>query len=178
MEFKAFAVSSNKAASVDSTLKIFSVACIAVSDPASCPAHASSDPAYETTSFLSTDTMNFPVILRRISPTPIGRKPGFFLRWISLSATNSSMERMDISSVQIVLKKFLIFLRSAFVSLKSFEHRILLYLSASIVERPDTLFVSMAVFPIIFSSIPASTIGWTLCAAPVSKTSLLTLKLF
>ena len=52
--------------------------CIAASNTASCPAHTWSDPAEETNPFLSTDTVAFPVILRIISPTTIGRKPGGF----------------------------------------------------------------------------------------------------
>ena len=59
MELEASATSTSKTTSVDSSLKIFSVACITTSDPASCPAHTWSDPADETTFFLSTDTTTF-----------------------------------------------------------------------------------------------------------------------
>ena len=45
MELKAFTTSTSKAASVDFSLKIFFIAYIAASDPASCPAHNWSDPA-------------------------------------------------------------------------------------------------------------------------------------
>ena len=60
IELKAFAASSRK---FDSSLKIFSIACIAALDPVSWLSHTYSDQADETTSFLSTDTVTFPVIL-------------------------------------------------------------------------------------------------------------------
>ena len=145
------------------------MACIAGSDPASCPAHTWSDPAEETTSFLSTDTMTFPVILRRISPTPIGRKPGFLSGGMSRYATNASMETADTFAVQIFLIKLAnAFLRSTFASPKLFQHRIL-HPSASIPEGPDPPFVLMIAFLIISSSIPANMIGWTSRGTPVKR---------
>ena len=174
IELKAFSTSTSKTASVDSSLKIFSIACIAASDPASCPAQTWSDPAEEKTSFLSTDTMTFSVILGRIPPTPIGRKPGFLFRGMSRHATNASMETADTFSVQIFLIKLAIaFLRFTFVSPKLFEYRTLLHQSASTAEGPDLPFVLMAAFLIISSLIAANMIGWTFCGTPVSKTSLL-----
>ena len=69
----------SKITSVDSSLKIFSIACIAASDQASCLAHTWSDPADKITSFLRADTMTFPVILRILSPTQ-SLKPGYLSR--------------------------------------------------------------------------------------------------
>ena len=148
MGLKVFAASTCKTASTESSLEIFSIICIAASDPASCPAHTCSDLADEVTSFLSTDTVNFPVILQRISPTPIGRKPGFLSRGMSRHATNDSMETVG-TFVEVLLIKFAMdFLKSTLVSAKIFEHRILLYPSASITEGPDPPFL-MAAFLII-----------------------------
>ena len=85
--------------------------------------------------------MTFPMILQRISLTPIGRKPGFLSRGISQHVTNTSMETADTFSVQIFLVKLATtFLRSTFASPKLFEHRILLHPFASIVEDPDPSF--------------------------------------
>ena len=141
IQLKAFSAATSKIASVDSTLKIFLIACIAASDPAFFLAKAWSDPAEEITSFLSTDTMTFPVILQRISRTPIGRKPGFLSRWMSQHATNASMETTDTFSVQIFLIKIAIaFLRSTFASPKLFEHRIHLHQSTSIAQGPRSSF--------------------------------------
>ena len=126
IEMKAFSALTSKTVSVDSSLKVFSIACIAASDPASCPAHTWSDPVEEKTSFLSTYTMTFHVILQRISPTPFGRKPGFLSKGMSRHATNASMETADTFTVQIFLIKLaIVFLRSTFASPKLFEHRIL-----------------------------------------------------
>ena len=173
-ELKVFFASTSKTVSVDSSLKSFSTACIAASDPASCPAHTWSDSAEETTSFLSTDTVTFPVILRRISPTPIGRKRGFLSRGTSRHATNASMETAGTFSVQIFLIKLAIaFLRSTFVSSKLFERRIFLHPHSSIAGGPDPSFVLMAAFLIISSSIFANLIGWVSYGTPLSKTSLL-----
>ena len=173
IKLKAFSSSTSKTASVYSSLKIFSIASIAASDPVSCPTHNWSDSAEETTSFLSSDLMTFPVILRRISPTPIGRRPGFLSGGMSRHAINASMETADTFSVQIFLIKLAIaFLRFTFVSPKLFEYRTLLHQSASIAEGPDPPFVLMAAFFIISSSIPANMIVWTSCGTPVSKTLL------
>ena len=63
--------------------------------------------------------MTYPVILRRIFPISIGRKPGFLSREMSRHTTNDSMERVDTFSVQIFFDNA--FLRSKFVSPKLFE---------------------------------------------------------
>ena len=61
--------------------------------------------------------MTFSVILQRISPTPIGRKPRFLSKSTSRHATNASMERVGTCSVRIFLIRFTIaFLRSMFDS--------------------------------------------------------------
>ena len=80
MKFEAFAASTSKPASVDYFLKIFPIQYIALSDPASSPAQLCSDTAKETTSLLTIDTLTFHVILQRTFLTPIGRKPGIFLK--------------------------------------------------------------------------------------------------
>ena len=118
--------------------------------------------------------MLFPVILRRISPTPIGHNPGFLSRGMSRHAANVSIDVIEISSVQNFLIKFAIaFLRSTFVSPKLHEQRILLHASASIAQGPEPPFVLMAAFLTISSSIPANLIGCTLCEIPVNKMSML-----
>ena len=63
IEWKEFATSTSKIVSIDSYLKFFSISCKAASDPTSSPAHTCSDPADEATSFLSAETLTFPVIL-------------------------------------------------------------------------------------------------------------------
>ena len=95
MELKAFAASTSKTASADFSLRILSTTCLAALDPASCTAHTCSDPADETASFLIADTMTFPMIRQRFSPTPLGRKPGFLSRGMSRHARNASMETVD-----------------------------------------------------------------------------------
>ena len=127
IELKAFTASTSETASVDSSLKIFSTVCIAASNPASYPAHTCSDPADEIPSFLIADAMTFPVIWRRVSSTPTGRKPGFLTRGMSRHATNASMETVDTSSVQIVLIKYAIVLqdlrlyRQTYLNIESFS---------------------------------------------------------
>lgn len=86
MKFEAFAASTSKPASVDYFLKIFPIQYIAVSDPASSPAQLCSDTAKETTSLLTIDTLTFHVILQRTFLTPIGRKPGIFLKQDELAS--------------------------------------------------------------------------------------------
>ena len=172
IDLKAFCASTSKTVSAESSLKIFSIACIAASDPASCPTYTWSDPAEETTSFLSTD--NVPVILRRIYPTRIGRKPRFLSRGMRRHATDVSMETADTFSVQIFLIKLAVaFLRSTFALPKLFEHRILLHLSASTAKGPDPPFALMVAFLIISSWILTNMIEWTSCGIPVKKTLLL-----
>ena len=145
IELKAFTASTNKTASVDSSLKIFSTVCIAASNPASYPAHTCSDPADEIPSFLIADAMTFPVIWRRVSSTPTGRKPGFLTRGMSRHATNASMETVDTSSVQIVVIKYAIVLQDLRLY-RQFEHRIFLELSASVLEGPDPPLVLVAAY--------------------------------
>ena len=71
--------------------------------------------------------MTFPVIWRRVSSTPTGRKPGFLTRGMSRHATNASMETVDTSSVQIVLIKYAIVLqdlrlyRQTYLNIESFS---------------------------------------------------------
>ena len=127
IELKAFTALTSETASVDSSLKIFSTVCIAASNPASYPAHTCSDPADEIPSFLIANAMTFPVIWRRVSSNPTGRKPGFLTRGMSRHATNASMETVDTSSVQIVLIKYAIVLqdlrlyRQTYLNIESFS---------------------------------------------------------
>ena len=122
MGLKSFAASNSKTASVDSSLKIVSISSAAL-DLVSCLAHTCSDRANETTSFVSNDGLTFPVILQRVSPNHISRKPGFLSRGMSRRAKNASVETVD-TSVRILIKYAIDFLRSTFVSTKLFKQNL------------------------------------------------------
>ena len=79
MELKAFSASINNTASVSLSLKISCIAWIAASAPAYWPAHNWRGPTDLITPFFEIRMIALPAILRRTSPTPIGRKPGFSL---------------------------------------------------------------------------------------------------
>ena len=76
-------------------LNVFSIVCKAASDAAFSPAYTSRDPDDETASILRTDTMNFSVILQRISPTPMVIN---LSRTMSQHEANISVETDDTSS--------------------------------------------------------------------------------
>ena len=76
-------------------LNVFPIVCKAASDAAFSPAYTSRDPDDETASILRTDTMNFSVILQRISPTPMVIN---LSRTMSQHEANTSVETDDTSS--------------------------------------------------------------------------------
>jgi len=62
------------------------------SQPASRPAQVCRQPIDEMISSRRADVTTFPAILLRISPTPIGQRPGFLSRGISRDASSASID--------------------------------------------------------------------------------------
>ena len=71
------------------SLKISCIAWTPASLPASRPAQNCSEPTDPVILSRIVDTTTLPAIGRRISPIPIGRKPGFLSRGINLHAINT-----------------------------------------------------------------------------------------
>ena len=84
LALKALLTSTSSTASDSSSLNLFLIAWIVDSQPASSPAHVWRQPNEEMISSRRAAVMTFPAIRLRISPTPIGRSPGFLFSGISL----------------------------------------------------------------------------------------------
>ena len=65
------------------------MACTAASHPDMCPAHTWRGPAESWMSSVMVAAIAFPMILRTVSPIPMGRTPGHLSRAISLHAKNA-----------------------------------------------------------------------------------------
>ena len=66
------------------------MACTAASHPDMCPTHTWRGPAESWMSSVMVAAIAFPMILRTVSPIPMGRAPGHLSRAISLPATNAA----------------------------------------------------------------------------------------
>ena len=133
----AFVASIRSTASVSCSLKISCIAWTAASLPASWPAQTCSEPTDSVISSRIVDTTTLPVIHLRISPVPIGRKPRFLSRGVSLHATNASNFCVILT---IALHK------SEELSPIFLLVRIVLHPSSSIAEGPEPPFVFSAAF--------------------------------
>ena len=113
--------------------------CINDSHPASCPTHNSKDPTYEIISLRIDVITTFHAILRKISPTPMGRKPGFLSSGIKRHVRNTSREVECLLVLKVLHKSVELFPKLVDVN-KCFQP------SLSIPEGPAPPWVLAAVF--------------------------------
>ena len=73
----ALLASTNNIASLFSSSYIMFIEWIAASMLASCPQQTCGVPVHLMTSSFRTETITLPAIIRKTSPTPMGRSPGF-----------------------------------------------------------------------------------------------------
>ena len=93
-ELNAFSASTSNIASVSSSWKILDMAWTAASHPPGRPAQSCKLPALSMISGFTTETIAFPTICLRISPTPIGLTPGFLSRDIKRQAMYASRDEL------------------------------------------------------------------------------------
>ena len=105
IELNAFEASTNRTPSVSGCSNLSLTACTAASPPLGIPEHVCRGPAAAMTSFFTTHKMTLPITLRKTSPTPIGRTPGFLLRGTNLQDRKASRA---IGDTQLVLSLLVI----------------------------------------------------------------------
>ena len=89
-ELNALLASTSKAASVLDSWKCSLTECAAASQPAICPAHICKPPAVSRISSLTTTSAALAIILRAMSPMPIGLTPGHLSRAIKRFASKGA----------------------------------------------------------------------------------------
>ena len=90
-ELNAFVASTNSIASLLSDSKEDLAACKAASIPNICPPQSCIQPEASWISVLTMDRTALAIILRAVSPMPIGRTPGFLSRAMSLQAKKGAI---------------------------------------------------------------------------------------
>ena len=115
------------------------------SQPASCSAHTWNDPTLSIILLRVNETTTFPAIRLRISPTPIGRSPGFLFKGISRHARKASKENAaSFSKNSFLVSNTIALQRSAELSLKQFDANIQRQPSASSPNGPEPPLVLIA----------------------------------
>ena len=144
---------------------------IAASMPASSSAKTGSVPVDLIRSFFRTETITLPAVLRKNSPTPVGRSRGFQSNSIKRQDKKVSIVWVSIRSVHNFWTTFANALRRLLLDvLKLCEVRILRGPPAPIPEGSEFPLALIA-FLIISSSIDWNLTGWILCKGPFNKRS-------
>ena len=107
-------------------------------DPASCPAQTCCVPVHLMSSSFRTETITLPVILRKTSPTPMGRSQGFLTDGFKRHDRKASTVRVSTRSIHKFQTRIANALRRSLLDFpKLLEARILRQPSASIPEEPE-----------------------------------------
>ena len=145
---------------------------IAVSIPAYCPAKTCSVPVHLMTSSFRIETLTLPAFLRKTTPTPIGRIPGFLSNGIKRQDRKAYIVWVSTRSVHNFRTTFANTLRRSLADVsKLLEARILRQPSASITDGLEPPLVLIAAFLIIYSFINWNLTGWIFCQGPFNKIS-------
>ena len=159
----AFAASTISIAWVSCSLNISRIACTAASQPASWPAQTCNEPTDFIIESLLIEITALPMTLLRISPTPIGRRPGNLFNGIRRHARRDSRDELRFPMVHSFLATNAIELqRLVEQSLKELPSNILFHPSESIPEGPDPPVV-LIIALLILSAVRFSKITGCIC---------------